>query len=172
MSDHNHSHSGPNAHNHSHGPPQQTPQQMPIPPPPDPVLQAALDARIQSVQLKLVPPADPTKGVFQVESKDPKFQYDWEAFNSLALQLATALPPPHESIPPPINPATVLQNPRSHAVVKAKDEGNVRIYLLYISHVLTLIRNSMANTNTTTQSKCTALPHKSLSPDQTGKPPT
>jgi len=91
-------------------------------PTPDPLLQAALDARFHSIPLKLVPPAD-SKSSTQVARADPDSKVDFSVLNLLGHQLATMLPA-SEPVPPPINPATVMQNPRSQAVVKAKDEGN------------------------------------------------
>jgi len=116
MADHHgHSHSGPNAH--SHGP---QPQQVALPPAPDPLIQAALDARVQTVPLRLE--AD-EKGLVRVVSTDASSKWDFDSLNHLAYQMAAEFPQAG-AIPLPINPQTVLQNPRSHAVVKAKDEGN------------------------------------------------
>jgi hypothetical protein len=106
-------------HAHSHGPqPQPIIQQSP-----DPLLQATLDARFCPVPLKLVSPTE-NKGVTQVATVDSDSKVDLSDLNSLSHQLATMLPA-SEPIPPQINPQTVMQNPRSLAVVKAKDEGNV-----------------------------------------------
>ncbi|HEV7736395.1 MAG TPA: hypothetical protein VGO47_03350, partial [Chlamydiales bacterium] len=52
--------------------------------------------------------------------------WNFDSLNKLAFQMATIFPQAGV-VPPPINPQTVLQNPRSHAIVKAKDEGNVCI---------------------------------------------
>lgn len=94
-----------------------------IQPSPDPLLQAALDARVQPVPLKLVPPTD-SKATVQVALIHPDSKFDFSDLNVLSHQLATMLPGT-EPVPPQINPQTVMQNPRSLAVVKAKDEGNV-----------------------------------------------
>lgn len=92
-------------------------------PSPDPLLQASLDARFHSIPLKLVPPRD-SKSSAQVVHADPNSKVDFSVINLLSHQLATMLPA-GEPVPPLINPQTVMQNPRSLAVIKAKDEGNV-----------------------------------------------
>ncbi|KAF8518960.1 hypothetical protein BU17DRAFT_48090 [Hysterangium stoloniferum] len=117
--EHNHSHSGPHAHTHTHGP---QPQQTMNPPAPDPLLVAALDARFREVPLKLVPSAD-GKAPVQIAPATGNLTDDFSVLNALLSQMATVLPSNHV-VPPPIDPATVMQNPRSAAVVKAKDEGN------------------------------------------------
>jgi len=89
----------------------------------DPLLQAALDARFHPIPLKLVPPPD-SKSSTKVAHADPDSKVDFSVINLLSHQLATMLPA-NELVPPPINPQTVMQNPRSLAVIKAKDEGNV-----------------------------------------------
>lgn len=92
-------------------------------PSPDPLVQAALDARFRQVPLKLVPPAD-RKSTAHVAPADPDSKLDFSALNLLSHQIATMLPA-NEPVPTRIDPQTVMQNPRSIAVVKAKDEGNV-----------------------------------------------
>ncbi|KAF8586372.1 hypothetical protein K439DRAFT_1341050 [Ramaria rubella] len=92
-------------------------------PAPDPLLQAVLDARFHSVPLKLVPPPAGSKSSAEVAPLKSDSKVDFSVLNTLSHQLATMLPA-SEPVPPPINPQTVMQNPRSVAVVKAKDEGN------------------------------------------------
>ena len=114
-------------HAHSHGP-----QPQPMQPPPDPLLQAALDARFQAIPLKLVP--IPGSKNIKVAPADPGSKFDFSDLNSLSHQLVTMLPA--NEIPPQINPQTMMQNPRSLAVAKAKDEGNVRPLLISLGAFL------------------------------------
>ena len=116
-------------HAHSHGP---QPQQPMMQPTPDPLLQAALDARFHAVPLKLV--SAPGSKSIKVVPADPGSKLDFSYLNSLSLQLAAMLPE-NELVPPQINPQTVMQNPRSFAVAKAKDEGNVCQLLTRLSTV-------------------------------------
>ena len=110
----------PHAHSHS---PQSQPMMQPST---DPLLQAALDARFHAIPLKLV--SAPGSKSTKVVPADPDSKYDFSELNSLSHQLVTMLPA--DELPPPINPQTVMQNPRSLAVVKAKDEGNVCHWLI------------------------------------------
>lgn len=157
-------------HAHSHGPqPQSQPMMQPSP---DPLVQAALDARFRQVPLKLVPPAD-RKSTAQVAPADPDSKLDFSALNLLSHQIATMLPA-NEPVPSRIDPQTVMQNPRSVAVVKAKDEGNVchvavqDIWPLCLA--LSMFRNYTARENMHRRFKCTPRLLKSQCHVPSGRP--
>lgn len=121
---HMHTH-GPGQAPHSHGPPQPQPQQQQpqmIMRPPDPVMQALIEASFQPVDIKLGPPENATAlcGAHGLE-KCTNCDVDYLALNRLSrlLQANPAL-----RCPPPPN---VITQKLSQVVSNTKDEGNVRL---------------------------------------------
>jgi translocation protein SEC72 len=116
-------------HGHSHGPsqiqhvaPGQVPQQQ-IQPPPDPVLEAAIEADFKPVSFEFAD-HDGRKNS-QALCNEHKLQMcqkcgiDWQPLNALAAMFSGA--PPDAILPPP----SVIQPARTQAVNKTKEEGNV-----------------------------------------------
>lgn len=112
---HSHTPGGPT---HSHGPAQAAPQ-MPVPPPPDPAVLAAIEQDYKPVPLKLNENQVLCDG--HGLEKCGECEVDFVAVNQLAKMIVShpeyAVPPPPNMIPPQ----------RSQAVSKAKEEGNVSV---------------------------------------------
>jgi translocation protein SEC72 len=122
---HEHSH-GPgqsHSHSHSHGPPQQAQQQQQIQvAPPDPVVQAMIDAQFTPAPLKLSG-KDGHLAVCPVHEleKCRDCGVDYEQTNRISKLLFSN---PGLLCPPP--PAMVSKN-LSAAITAVKDEGNVSV---------------------------------------------
>lgn len=115
-----HSH-GPGQPPHSHGPPQAQQAQM-VMRPPDPVMQALIEATFQPVDIKLGPPdnASALCGAHSLE-KCAECNVDYVALNRMSklLQANPAL-----RCPPPPN---IVTTKLSQVINTTKDEGNVRL---------------------------------------------
>lgn len=123
---HEHSH-GPGQPTHSHGPapptqqqPQQQQQTM-VMRPPDPVMQAVIEASFRPVDLALGPPENATAlcGKHKLEKCDD-CGVDYRNLNRLSRILVAN---PNLRCPPP--PQVVSQN-LSTAINNTKEQGNVR----------------------------------------------
>lgn len=123
---HSHTHAPGETHSHSHGP--QQPQQPQQPPPqimqqmpaPDPIIQALIEQEFKPVDLKLAPPNESQAlcaphGLEQCKECD----LDFTSLNLLAKVFTSN--PTLRCPPPPL----VVQQQRSQAVNKTKEDGNV-----------------------------------------------
>lgn len=101
-------------------PPQ--PQQQVIVPPPDPLMQAAIEQDFKPVNLKTGPPKDSQALCAEHDLEQcSKCNLDFTALNALAKLFVAN---PNLACPPP---PQVIQQQRSQAVNKTKEDGNVRV---------------------------------------------
>jgi translocation protein SEC72 len=119
---HSHTHAPGEVHDHSHGPPQQ--QQQIISQPPDPALQALIDADFRPVHLTVGPPNEsqvlcPKHSLEKCADCD----VDFISLNRLS-KLLTANPT--LMCPPPPN---VVSQKLSQVITTTKEEGNVRRFI-------------------------------------------
>ena len=121
---HTHSHA-PGQPTHSHGPPPPTPQQQQqqvkqVLPPPDPVMQAVIEASFVPVDVALGPPEN-AAALCQAHSleKCSECDVDYSSLNRISKLL---LMNPNLRCPPP---AQMVTQKLSQAVTAMKEEGNV-----------------------------------------------
>ena len=97
-------------------------QQYVAPPPPDPKMQALIEADYKPVDMKLGPPNNSQALCApHGQEKCEKCGVDFTSLNSLArifVQNPTLVVPP---------PPQIVQQQRSQAVTKTKEDGNVRV---------------------------------------------
>ena len=133
---HSHTHAPGENHSHSHGPQPGPPQmqgqlapgqtlmaQMPTP---DPTLQALIEQDFKPVNLKFGPPNDTTVLCAHGNEQCKEFDVDFTQINYLS---KIFLANPHIKCPPP---AQVVQQQRSQAVNKTKEDGNVYAALILL----------------------------------------
>lgn len=131
MSHEGHTHAPGEDHNHSHGPPQQpTPQQLSQSaahfqsqaPPPDPTLQAVIEADFKPVKnLALGPPNDSIAlCAGHAQEKCLECDVDYLNLNRMSKLLTNN---PTLLCPPPPN---VVSQKLTQIITQTKDEGNVR----------------------------------------------
>ena len=116
MSHEGHTHDGSEGPNHTHGPP----PGPPMPTPADPLVQAALDEQFRPVPLALSSTSNATAVCSQHSLEVcTDCGVDFAELNLFAKMIAATN---EIAIPPP---PSVVNQPRSLAVQKAKEEGNV-----------------------------------------------
>jgi translocation protein SEC72 len=120
---HGHTHGPGEDHSHSHGPPQgqgpQPPQQM-VAPPPDPVMQAVIDASFRPVDLA-VQEAFVFCNAHKLE-KCEECDVDYGSLNRLTRLLVQN---PNLRCPPP---AKVVNPQMGQVINNMKEEGNVSLF--------------------------------------------
>ena len=139
MSHSGHTHAPGEVHNHSHGPPSQpTPQQLAQSaahfqsqaPPPDPALQAIIEADFKPIKnLALGPPNNSVAlCIGHAQEKCTECDVDFLDLNRLSKLLTNN---PTLRCPPPPN---VISQKLSQIVTQTKDEGNVRTGFTSLDH--------------------------------------
>ena len=116
-------------HSHSPGPGGATPQQQQAaqtytpPPPADPKMQALIEADFKPVNMKLGPPND-SQALCTPHGKEKcdECGVDFSSTNALARIFVQN---PNLVVPPP---PQIVQQQRTQAVMKTKDDGNVCVY--------------------------------------------
>src|SRR5258708_704181 len=118
-----HAHAHPHAHPHPHPSPQSQAQQMQVNPP-DPAVQAAIDAQFRPVKLKLGVDDGKSIAVCAPHGREvcEDCKLDFFAMNQTARVLQSL--PSEMRVPPPPN---IVHPQRTPLVQKAKEEGNVSI---------------------------------------------
>lgn len=116
---HGHTHAPGESHDHSHGPPQGAPPPQMAPPQTDPLMQAAIDASFQPIDVALHEHAV-LCGAHKLEKCD-ECGVDYVALNHVSKLLMLN---PNLLCPPP----SKVTNPNmSKAINNTKEEGNVRL---------------------------------------------